>query len=81
MESGPFSSAPVKAESKKFVMLRVDGDKDSAHTKAAGVEGYPTFQILDPEGKEVWKDAGYMETDALIKVMEDGLAKAVPPGK
>ena len=81
MESGPFSSSPVKAESKKFVMLRVDGDKDKAHTQAAGVSGFPTFQILDPDGKEVWKQPGYIETDSLVQAMEAGLAKAAPQGK
>mgnify|MGYP001558758995 FL=1 len=81
MESGPFSNAQVKAESKKFVMVKVDGDKDQAHVQAAGVKGYPTFQILDPDGKEIWKDAGYMEVDALLRVFADALAKVPPPEK
>ena len=79
MESGPFSNAQVKAESKKFVMVKVDGDKDKARVQAAGVEGYPTFQILDPDGKEIWKDAGYMEVDVLLRVLADALAKVPPP--
>lgn len=81
MESGPFSDARVKAESKKFVMLKIDGDKESARVQAARVEGFPTFQILDPEGKEVWRQAGYIDTDQLLAVLADGLAKALPQEK
>lgn len=62
---------PVVAEVKaqvagKAEIYQLDVDKNPELSEAEGVNGTPTF-ILYKDGKEVWRNAGEMPAEVLLK--------------
>lgn len=52
----------------KFIPLKLDAEKEGAQlAKTYGVRAYPTYVILNPEGKEVAKVSGYMDGEKFIE--------------
>ena len=60
----------------KFIPLKLDAEKEGADlAKNYGVRAYPTYVILDANGKEVTKITGYMEGDKFM----DKVNSAIDP--
>lgn len=60
----------------KFVPLKLDAEKEGAQlAKTYGVRAYPTYVVVDAEGKEVAKFSGYMEGAQFI----DKVSAAIDP--
>jgi len=55
----------------EMILVQINGDVDSTTKKQYGVQGYPTFVLVDKDGKEVDREAGYLETDNYIKKFRD----------
>lgn len=53
MKRTTFKDAKVVAESKKWVMVHIDGDRQANVAAKYKVEGYPTMIILKPNGAVV----------------------------
>ena len=68
---------PVVAQVKeklngKADVVQFDVDKYPELTDNEGVESYPTF-IIYKDGKEVWRQAGEMDGNILLKTVESFL--------
>ncbi len=67
------------AQSRHWVMLKVDAEKDTANVKLAGkfrVEGYPTLLFLKSNGNEADRSVGFMPAGALVAQMRKAAEKA-----
>ncbi len=51
LERETFPDAKVRELGKKFVKVKVDGDKERAIAEQFGVSGYPTIVFFSPDGK------------------------------
>jgi thioredoxin-related protein len=60
--------------SEKFVMLKVDAEEDSLLAKKHGAKSFPNVILLNSQGKEIDRIAGYAPTVDFIKAM-DGYLK------
>jgi thiol-disulfide isomerase/thioredoxin len=49
-----------------YVGVKLDGDLEKALVARFKVNGYPTFIVLDPAGKEVRRFAGYMSSKQVL---------------
>ena len=76
LDSDTYSNNDVNELSRKFVCVKVDGDKDQALARKYGVRGYPTVIFLDYDGKVIDTSVGYAGPDRFIKLMNDALSKA-----
>lgn len=66
MKRTTFKDASVIQESKKWVMVQIDGDKEPQLVKKYKVDGYPTMLALKPNGAIVSRASGGMSTKALL---------------
>ena len=66
MKRTTFKDAAVIKESKKWVMVHIDGDKQAKIAAKYKVEGYPTLLILKPNGTVVSRAGGEMGVKALL---------------
>lgn len=58
----------------KFIPLKLDAEKEGADlAKKYGVKAYPTYVVLDSEGKEVAKFSGYMDGPKFIEKVNANL--------
>jgi thioredoxin-related protein len=56
---------------KEMILAEVNAEVDTAIATKFAVSGYPTFVLLNAEGNEIDRVAGYLETDEYIKTMRD----------
>lgn len=54
-----------------MVLAKVNAEVDSGLAKQFSVMGYPTFILLDQNGAEIDRLAGYLEVDEFIQLMRD----------
>lgn len=65
--------ADISIEQKdKLELLKIDADENSSLAKDMKIEGIPTL-FLYKNGKEVWKQEGFIEKADLMKVIQDNL--------
>lgn len=58
----------------KFIPLKLDAEKEGAQlARTYGVRAYPTYVVVNPEGKEVAKFSGYMEGDKFIEKVSSAI--------
>ncbi|MDE5988141.1 MAG: thioredoxin family protein [Duncaniella sp.] len=58
----------------KFIPLKLDAEKEGAAlAKQYGVKAYPTYVVMDAEGKEVAKFSGYMDGPKFIEKVNANL--------
>jgi len=73
----------LQGECSKQVDFQRLNAEDSANTDLVqkyGVKAYPTFVMVDPNGKAVFNEAGGYSKAALIDLMGDKLGVKMPPG-
>lgn len=66
----------------KFIPLKLDAEKEGeALARQYGVQAYPTYVVVDAEGKEVAKFSGYMEGDKFIEKVDAALDPDQQPAR
>ena len=64
----------VRAESERFVAVKLDFTKESPETKqkmeSYEIKGLPTVIFLDSTGKEVQRFFGFRDADAVLALMQ-----------
>ena len=70
MKKTTFKDAKVIAESKKWIMVHIDGDKQEKVAAKYKVEAYPTLLIMSPKGREVSRVVGGQNASEFLKWMK-----------
>ena len=66
----------VIAESRKWIMVHIDGDKQEKVAGKYKVEAYPTLLIISPKGKVVASEVGGQKAGELLKWMKSKYSAA-----
>ena len=76
MKKTTFKDAKVIAESKKWIMVHIHGDKQEAVAKKYKIEAYPTLMIMSPKGKVVAREIGGHNPGDFLKWMQSKYSAA-----
>jgi thiol:disulfide interchange protein len=76
MDKNTYANATVVTESKKWIMLKIDGDKDEKLAARYGVQGFPTTLFLKSDGKAIAGFVGYAGPAEMLKQMRAAEPKA-----
>lgn len=76
LDKDTYTDSRVVQLSRKFVNIKVDGDKSPDIVKQYKIEGYPTIVFLNAKGKESRRIVGYKDADEFLKVMKQVVEKA-----
>ncbi len=78
MDQSTFGHKTFQAEASKFVLAKVDGDKNKELVQKYGVRGYPTVVFLDSKGNLLQQSVGFKEASDFVVVMKEVLQKSKP---
>lgn len=70
MKRTTFKNAKVITESKKWVMVHMDVDKQEKVAQKYNITAMPTFLVLSPKGKVVARSEGGMDATEFLKWMK-----------
>lgn len=60
---------------KEFISIKLDAEKEGLEAaKKYGVDSYPTFLFLTPQGKVTLKDTGSMPTESFVSIGQKAVA-------
>lgn len=76
LDKDTYTDSRVVQLSRKFVNIKVDGDKSPDIVKPYKIEGYPTIVFLNAKGKESRRIVGYKDADEFLKIMKQVVEKA-----
>jgi len=76
MKKTTFKDAKVVAESKKWIMVHIDGDKQEKVATKYKIEAYPTLVIMSPKGKIISREVGGLKTAEFLKWMRSKYSAA-----
>jgi tetratricopeptide (TPR) repeat protein len=76
LDATTWQDAEVGAFSKYFVSVKVDTEKGEGPelSRRFGVEGLPTILFLDPDGRPLFRQVGYMPPVLMLGAMRKALA-------
>jgi thiol:disulfide interchange protein len=66
MKRSTWSDAQVEAKLHDYVTINIDVDADEATARRFGVEGLPTFVVLDAQGEPVKRASGFMSAEEFL---------------
>jgi thiol-disulfide isomerase/thioredoxin len=75
LDRDTYADPEVANLAKKFVCVKVNGDKYSDLVSKYGVSGYPTILFLDAGGEKLDGIVGYVNADGMVSKMNSVLAK------
>lgn len=70
LDKETFSAPKVNSLSKKFICVKIDGNKNPGLLKKYKISGFPTIIFLDKRGKEIERIIGYRDQATFIEVMQ-----------
>ena len=70
LDAQTYTDAGVIAETKDWVMVRIDVDQNQALAQQYGIRSIPTLVVLNAEGKETGRDVGFLPPSAMLAFME-----------
>jgi len=76
MKKTTFKDAKVIAESKKWVMVRIDVDEQEKVAKKYKIKAMPTLMIMSPKGKVVSRELGGQGAKEFLKWMKSKYSAA-----
>lgn len=65
MQKEVYPSRSVQKLLKRFVLIRVDGEKQEKVSKKYGVRGFPTIVFLESNGKKIFINNGFLDENKL----------------
>ncbi len=71
MDATTFKDAAVLALSKQFVCVRLGSDTDPKATDAAKISEFPTTVLLNAQGRETFRFAGYIAPDRFAALLKE----------
>ncbi|MHB9037706.1 MAG: thioredoxin family protein [Armatimonadota bacterium] len=76
LDQDTYTNEDVIRLSKKFVCVKVDGDKHRDLVEKYKIDGYPAILFLDSKSKEVKRVVGYEGPKQFLQDMQDALKTA-----
>ncbi len=78
LDKKTFSQPEVRAQLAKMVALSIDAESPAGKPVAAQfhVTGYPTLLVVDGNGKEVGRIAGFLEPEPFLAKLDEICARA-----
>jgi thiol:disulfide interchange protein len=73
MEENTYSDDGVIAESRSFVAIKVEAEKEADVSKNYDIKGYPTTYFLMPDGAVISKIVGYTEAEPFLDEMAQAM--------
>lgn len=80
MDAETFTHPGVVALARQFVCVRIDSDVDSALTAKYRIDQFPMTLILNPEGREITRFAGYVPPERFATILKELLSTIRPSG-
>jgi thiol:disulfide interchange protein len=71
LDAQTYSDDRVAAASTNWVMVRIDVDKNQGLARFYNVQSIPTIVALDPQGKEVRREIGFIGVGPMLTLMEN----------
>jgi tetratricopeptide (TPR) repeat protein len=75
LDRDTYADPEVANLAKKFICVKVNGDKYQDLVSKYAVTGYPTILFLDVEGRPLVSIVGYVNAEGMIPKMNDALAR------
>ncbi len=67
LDENTFSDNRVQQKlNSKYVLVKIDTDKNKDITSKYKIYGFPTMVLLDPNGNEIKRIEGYVDADTLL---------------
>ena len=79
LDSDTYSDNKVDGLAKKFICVKVDGDKNREAVSKYQIEGYPTIIFLNYEGRIDERVVGYRDANGFADIMNSVLKKTKKP--
>lgn len=76
MDKDTYANKEVDALSKRFICVKVDGDKSPALKEKYGIKGYPATVFLDSGGNIIKKAVGYTKPKDFLGIMNSAFSAA-----
>ncbi len=73
LDNDTYTNSDVITASRKFICVKVDGDKKKDLVKKYSVNGYPTIVFLNSKSQEISRVVGYRGPSDFLKAMNDAL--------
>lgn len=70
LDAQTYSDDRVAAASTNLVMVRIDVDQNQGLATYYNVQSIPTILVLNPEGKEVAREVGFIGIGPMLTLME-----------
>jgi thiol:disulfide interchange protein len=75
LESQTYPNAKVVAESQKWIMVKVDTDKQVEVAGRYGITNLPTLAVLDSNGKPLIATYGFLQPDDFLDFLKEAKTK------
>lgn len=75
LEKQTYPDAKVIAESQKWVMLKIDTDKQTDMAVQYGISSLPTLAVLRSDGKPVTSVGGFLDAEQFVEFLQDAKNK------
>ena len=72
LDAQTYSDDRVAAASTNWVMVRIDVDQNQGLATYYNVQSIPTILVLNPEGKEIRREVGFIGVGPMLTLMEKG---------
>ena len=70
MDEWIWSDAEVASRlNARFVVVKVDADREKAIIKRYNISGYPTMMVVDPSGKELKRVVEYQSSKQMLQFL------------
>ncbi len=79
LETQTYPDPQVIAESQKWVMLKIDTDKQTDLAEQYGIRSLPTLAILRTDGDPVTGATGFHDSREFVKFLRDARKEVVKP--
>lgn len=76
MDRTTFRNSQVISESKKWIMVYIDGDKQKADVRKHNVQGFPTMLLMKPNGSVVARSTKGMNASEMLRWMRTNYTTA-----
>lgn len=70
MDKQTYTDAKVQAELAKFIPVKIDVDKEPDAAKKYGIQSIPTTIILDPSGKQLASEVGFIDAKKFTALLQ-----------
>lgn len=73
LDKDVYADSKVADLAKKFICIKIDGDKNKDLVNKYTVRGYPTILFLNPDGSVINTSVGYIPADEFLTRMQKSL--------